>query len=124
MQSSLMNHATRRIADAFIELFDFIGRSAEVFQNPGPSFDAFNTALFEPAELLRFALKWSRVNLRARNRHVQFENVIRSPAIALFQNHIDAVRITEMIDPSSVVPSSTRDNTRVTIPTTGRRARP
>src|SRR5205823_9985189 len=86
---------------------------------PYPSFDAFDAVLFEPAELLGFALEGCRVDLRIGDRHVQFESVICDPAVALFENHIDAVRITEMIDPRSVVHTGSRNYKRIAVPAAG-----
>src|SRR5262249_42750763 len=89
----LPNHAPRGIADSLIELVDLISRCAEVFQQAGPSFDGLNRPFLEFPEFLRLALPRSGVNLGVRDSHVQFENVVCSPAITLFEDHVHAVGI-------------------------------
>src|SRR5262245_59477771 len=114
------NHTTRRITDSFIELIDFIGGGTDVFQNPCPSLDALDCSLFQSPELLCLALPWAHVNLRIGDGHIQFKNIVCGPAIALFQNHIDAVWIAEVIHPGPFIDACGRDNECVAIPARGR----
>src|SRR5438309_9105966 len=114
--SFLVNHTARRIPDSLIELIDFIGRRADVLQKARPSIDALDRSFFDFPELLGLALPWRGIYLRIGNGHVQLENIVCDSAITLFQDHIDAVRVTEVVDPGSFIDTGRRHNERVAIP--------
>src|SRR5437868_5251829 len=106
-----MDDATRGIANPLVEVVHFVRWGADVFHEATPSVDRLNPHLgFEFTELLGFADPRSRVNLRVRDGHGKFQDIIRSAAIALLQDHVDAMGIAEMIDPRSLVNTSGGDD--------------
>src|SRR5207249_4629514 len=84
------------IPDSAIELIDFIGRRADVFQQTGEVINRLNVFAGYEMESFRLADPWTRVRLGIGDRPVQFQCVVVGSAVALLQAHRFAVRISEM----------------------------